>query len=97
MQNPDAANPANAGLARGQKADYPADKKQEFEGTPGGYSWISAKDTSLLDYEGCEFVLIASRGDISGAAASADDSGSRGLLARGPAVHASLRDVILVL
>ena len=67
MQNPEAANPPNAGLGKNQKADYPEDKKKEFEGTPGGYSWISAKDTSLLDFNGCELVLIASKADISGA------------------------------
>ncbi len=67
FQNPEAANPPNAGLGRTQKADYPKDKKKEFEGTPGGYSWISAKDPSLLDFNGCELVLIATHADISGA------------------------------
>ena len=66
-QNPEAANPPNAGLGKSQKADYPEDKKKEFEGTPGGYSWISAKDTSLLDFEGCELVFISAKADISGA------------------------------
>ena len=60
-------NPPNAGLGKNQKADYPEDKKKEFEGTPGGYSWISAKDTSLLDFEGCEMVLIGIHSDINGA------------------------------
>lgn len=66
-QNPEVKNPPNAGLGKNQKADYPEEKKEEFEGTPGGYSWISAKDTSLLDFEGCEMVLIGNRSDISGA------------------------------
>ena len=68
LQNPETANPPNAGLGKNQKADYTEDKKKEFEGSPGGYSWISAKDTSLLDFEGCEMVLIAVKTDISGAA-----------------------------
>lgn len=67
LQNPETANPPNAGLGRSQKADYPEDKKKEFEGTPGGYSWISAKDTSLLDFEGCELVFISAKADINGA------------------------------
>ncbi|KAK9917620.1 hypothetical protein WJX75_006559 [Coccomyxa subellipsoidea] len=66
VKNPEAANPPNAGLGKNQRADYPEDKKKEFEGTPGGYSWISAQDTSLLDFNGCELVLIASKTDISG-------------------------------
>ena len=67
-QNPDISSPPNAGLNKAQKADFPEEKKKEFEGTPGGYSWISAKDTSLLDYEGCEMVLIGAKGEIEGAA-----------------------------
>ena len=66
-QNPDISSPPNAGLNKAQKADFPEEKKKEFEGTPGGYSWISAKDTSLLDYEGCEMVLIGAKGEIEGA------------------------------
>ena len=53
---------------RRRKAKFPEEKKKEFEGTPGGYSWISAKDTALLDYEGCEMVLIGAKGEIEGAA-----------------------------
>jgi hypothetical protein len=67
-QNPDISSPPNAGLNKAQKADFPEEKKKEFEGTPGGYSWISAKDTSLLDYEGCEMVFIGAKGEIEGAA-----------------------------
>ncbi|EIE27488.1 hypothetical protein COCSUDRAFT_55496 [Coccomyxa subellipsoidea C-169] len=66
VKNPEAANPPNAGLGKNQKADYPKDKKKEFDGAPGGYSWISAKDPSLLDFNGCELVLIATHADISG-------------------------------
>lgn len=31
----------------------------EFEGQPGGYNWIGAKDSTLLDTPGCEFLLVA--------------------------------------
>ena len=64
LQNPEKANPPGAGL--NDKADFkdePA-KQRKF----GGYNWIGAQDTSLLDYERCEVLLVAATTDLKGAA-----------------------------
>jgi hypothetical protein len=58
VQNPTKSSPPNLGLSRGQKVEYPQELLKEFEGTPGGYSWISARNPALLDYRGAEFILI---------------------------------------
>ena len=44
--------------------EYPQELLEEFEGTPGGYSWISAKNPALLDYRGAEFILIGANSDL---------------------------------
>lgn len=44
--------------------EYPQELLKEFEGTPGGYSWISARNPALLDYRGAEFILIGADPDL---------------------------------
>eukprot|EP00884_Botryococcus_braunii_P010603 jgi/Botrbrau1/19544/Bobra.0035s0036.1 len=63
IKNPTVPNPPNASIGAGKKVDYPPEKMKEFEGPPGGYNWISAKDTGLLDTQGCEILLIAAGTD----------------------------------
>ncbi len=64
MQNPTKSSPPNLGLDDGQKVEYPKELLKEFEGTPGGYAWISPKNPALLDYEGAEFILIGGNPDL---------------------------------
>jgi hypothetical protein len=67
IQNTTLPNPPNANIGAGKKADYPPEKMKEFEGPPGGYNWIGAQDTSLLDTQGCEILLIgAGPSDLGG-------------------------------
>ncbi len=63
-QNPTKSSPANAGLSKDQKVEYPPELMKEFEGTPGGYAWMSAKNPKLLDYMSAEFILIAAAPDL---------------------------------
>ena len=44
--------------------EYPPELLKEFEGTPGGYAWMSAKNPALLDYMGAEFILIGATPDL---------------------------------
>jgi hypothetical protein len=63
-QNPTKASPPNLGLSRGHKVEYPQELLKEFEGTPGGYAWISARNPALLDYMGAEFILIGANPEL---------------------------------
>ena len=64
LQNPTKSSPPNLGLGREQKVEYPPELLKEFEGTPGGYAWMSPKNPALLDYLGAEFILIGADPDI---------------------------------
>ena len=64
MQNPEKSSPPDLGLSGGQKVEYPKELQAEFEGTPGGYAWISPKNPALLDHLGAEFILIGANPDI---------------------------------
>lgn len=64
VQNPTKSSPPNLGLSAGQKVEYPPELLKEFEGTPGGYAWMSAKNPALLDYMGAEFILIGATPDL---------------------------------
>lgn len=64
LQNPTKSSPPNAGLSREQKVEYPPELLKEFEGTPGGYAWMSPKNPALLDYMGAEFILIGATPDL---------------------------------
>ena len=64
LQNPTKSSPPNAGLNKEQKVEYPPELLKEFEGTPGGYAWMSAKNPRLLDYMGAEFILIGATPDL---------------------------------
>ena len=64
LQNPTKSSPPNQGLGRDQKVEYPPELLKEFEGTPGGYAWMSPKNPALLDYLGAEFILIGADPDI---------------------------------
>ncbi|KAK9821292.1 hypothetical protein WJX81_001710 [Elliptochloris bilobata] len=67
VKNPTKRNPPGAGLGGSQKAEFPKDKMEEFEGgPPGGYAWIPATDPSLLDFPHCELLLIGAKPDAQG-------------------------------
>ena len=53
VKSPANEPPVPIGLT--EKADYPKEKMEEFE----NYSWIAVMDTSLLDYQRTEFLLVA--------------------------------------
>lgn len=59
MQNPYSTAGSQA-LGLEQKADYSEEKKEEF----GDYAWIPLHDPSLLDYDRCEFLLVATAHDL---------------------------------
>ncbi len=45
-----------------EKADFPEEKCKEF----GNYAWIGVTDPTLLEYERCEFLLVAATEDVQG-------------------------------
>ncbi|CAL8463489.1 g3023 [Coccomyxa elongata] len=58
IKNPETPSPPQ--LRGAPKPQYPEDKQEEFR----GYSWIPARDPSLLDQKGCQILLIGARPDI---------------------------------
>lgn len=58
VKNPEAGQPANAGLRGEDKADYPKKLQEEFRGRR-----FAREDVHLLDYEGVEFVMVGARRD----------------------------------
>lgn len=51
-KNPKGRGPDDPGLA--DKAEFPKEKQEEFQ----QYSWIPVRDTQLLDFPHCEFLLV---------------------------------------
>ena len=69
-------NPPYAGLERKAEFKDEKEKREEF----GPYAWIGARDTSLLDYERCEVLLVGTTADVRGGRPGrlcCDDSVSR--------------------
>jgi hypothetical protein len=58
VKNPEKGSPPQAGLSRGQKAEYPKRLQEKF----GDRRFINA-EPELLDYEGAEVMLIGARED----------------------------------
>jgi hypothetical protein len=52
--------PGGAAIGLEQKAEYTEEKREEF----GGYAWIGVSDPSLLEFERCEFLLVAATEDV---------------------------------
>lgn len=52
--------PGGVPIGLEQKADYTQEKREEF----GGYAWIGVSDPSLLEFERCEFLLVAATEDV---------------------------------
>lgn len=63
LQNPYKPSPPGLGLKK--HPAYPPELQHVFfEGPPGGYSWVPARNPALLDYEDAEFVLIGHSHDL---------------------------------
>lgn len=53
-------DPPQGPIGLEDKAEYSQGKQEEFQ----GYAWIPARDSGLLDYERCEFLLIGAADDL---------------------------------
>lgn len=60
VKNPERPSPRQAGLSPRQKADYPKELRDRFDGK----SFVPADPPELLDHEGAELVLMAASDDI---------------------------------
>ncbi|XP_024525920.1 uncharacterized protein LOC112344800 isoform X1 [Selaginella moellendorffii] len=59
-KNPSAGAPPNAGLGNKRKAMYPA----KLQALMGSYRFVPVHPPDLLNYEGCEFILVPASDDI---------------------------------
>ena len=60
VKNPEAGQPAQAGLAERKKADFPDELLERFDGR----RWTAADPIDFLDHEGAELLLIAATTDV---------------------------------
>ncbi|KAL1925708.1 uncharacterized protein VTP21DRAFT_591 [Calcarisporiella thermophila] len=60
IKNPEGPAPPNLGLSSGQKAEFPEDLLERFKGR----RFIPLEDTSYLEYDGCEILLIGARSNV---------------------------------
>lgn len=60
VKNPQHGAPPNAGLQNRRKAAFPEHLLEKF----GSYRFVAADPPDLLNYEGCEFILIGASDDI---------------------------------
>ncbi|CAM6093162.1 unnamed protein product [Calypogeia fissa] len=60
VKNPQHGAPPSAGLQNRRKAEFPKHLLEKF----GSYRFVAADPPDLLNYEGCEFILISGSDDI---------------------------------
>ncbi|KAI5055424.1 hypothetical protein GOP47_0028945 [Adiantum capillus-veneris] len=61
VKNPNQPTPPNVGLSNKRRATYPAHLQSNVM---GHYRFVSADPVNFLNYEGCEFILIAASDNI---------------------------------